>query len=101
MHSLFLSFFLDLSILEDETTMLCQNVKNWLASDAALFPIRTETSPKCSQSRKTLMYGLVSDVMGFNVDLFIIFLYMILIRRMKDIYICKCLPISVFSEALN
>jgi len=39
--------------------------------------------------------------MGFNVDLFIAFLYMFLIRRMKDIYICRCLPIYVLSEALN
>jgi len=39
--------------------------------------------------------------MSFNVDQFFVFLYMFLIRRLEDTYICIWLPINVLSEALN
>jgi hypothetical protein len=64
--SFFFSFFLDISILEDETSRLSRNVRHTKPSDAASYPSRTDTSstpqrkPKNSQSYCHLRVNVLS-----------------------------------------
>jgi hypothetical protein len=46
------TFLLDILTLEDQVTMLSQNIRNQLLSDAASYPRRMDTSATLMQKKK-------------------------------------------------